>query len=103
MRGLSRNKIRKRNQWPSQHCQALSRKDSPKKRIYSSITNNSRNTHSLLHMIELSKHEVYIDEDNGEAQDEVLDITPDSTGSNISKTVGNIHLKFKNILNKHYK
>ena len=50
-------------------------------------------THPLFHMIELSKHEVYIDEDNGESKDQVIDIAPDGTGSNITKTVGNIHLQ----------
>ena len=44
-------------------------------------------------MIELSKHEVYIDEDNGESKDEVIDIAIDGTGSNITKTVSNIYLQ----------
>ena len=52
-------------------------------------------THSLLYMVELPQHEVHIDEDDGEAQDEVIDVSPDCPGGNVTKAVGNIDLGFK--------
>ena len=46
-------------------------------------------------MVELPQHEVHIDEDDGEAQDEVIDISPDCPRGNVTKAVGNIDLGFK--------
>ena len=46
-------------------------------------------------MVELPQHEVHIDEDDGEAQDEVIDVSPDCPGGNVTKAVGNIDLGFK--------
>ena len=45
-------------------------------------------------MVELPQHEVHIDEDDGEAQDEVIDISPDCPRGNVTKAVGNIDLAF---------
>ena len=46
----------------------------------------------LFHHVELSKHEVDIDEDNREAEDEVADVAPDGAGGDVSEAVGNVHL-----------
>ena len=47
----------------------------------------------LLDMIEFSEHEVDIDEDNWEAQDEVIGVSPNGPWCNLAKTVGNIDLE----------
>ena len=48
--------------------------------------------HPLFHHIELAQHEVDIDEDDGEAKDEVADVAPDGAGGDVSEAVGNVHL-----------
>ena len=49
-------------------------------------------SYPLLDMIEFSEHKVDIDEDNGEAKDQVGDISPDGAGGNVPKAVGHVHL-----------
>ena len=46
----------------------------------------------LFHHIELSQHEVDIDEDDGESKDEVADISPDGAGGDVPEAVGNVDL-----------
>ena len=56
------------------------------------VTRIAIRAHPLFHHIELAQHEVDIDEDDGEAKDEVADIAPDGAGGDVSEAVGNVHL-----------
>ena len=49
----------------------------------------------MLHNIELAKHDIHIEEDNREAEDEVADVPPDGAGGNVAETVRHIHLNLQ--------
>ena len=44
-------------------------------------------------MIEFPEHEVDIDENNWEAQDEIICVPPNGSWRDFAKTVGNIYLE----------
>ena len=56
------------------------------------VTRIAIRAHPLFHHIELAQHEVDVDEDDGEAKDEVADVAPDGAGGDVSEAVGNVHL-----------
>ena len=49
----------------------------------------------MFHHVELSQHNIDVDEDDGEAEDEVTDVAPDGARGNVTETVGNVHLHKK--------
>ena len=59
---------------------------------FKKVTRIAMKAHPLFHHIELAQHEVDIDEDDGEAKDEVADVAPDGAGGDVSEAVGNVHL-----------